>query len=91
MGNVADGDDGVLGDVGDLDSQDLAKERLVGPIEEKCCAATIVFRCSKHGAHLGHGNVSYLGEDGHSSSTVGPRVGSYMLYTQQPLYTDVVQ
>ena len=46
VGNVADGDAGVLGDVGDLDSQDLAKERLVGPIEEKCCAATIVTTCS---------------------------------------------
>ena len=46
VGNVADGDAGVLGDVGDLDSQDLAKERLVGPIEEKFCAATIVTTCS---------------------------------------------
>ena len=46
VGNVADGDDGVLGEVDDLNSQDLAKNRLVGPIEEKCCAATIVTTCS---------------------------------------------
>ena len=45
VGNVAGGD-GDLGDVVDLDSLDLAKNRLVGPIEEKCCAATIVSTCS---------------------------------------------
>ena len=45
VGNVADGD-GDLGDVGDLDSQDLSKERIVGPIEVKCCAATIASTCS---------------------------------------------
>ena len=42
VGNDAGGD-GDLGDVGDLDSQDLSKKRVVGPIVEKCCAATIVF------------------------------------------------
>ena len=33
VGNVAGGD-GDLGDVGDLDSQDLSKERVVGPIDK---------------------------------------------------------
>ena len=64
----------------------------VGPlltyVGEICCAATIVFGCTRHG-DVGDGKVSYLGDDGSITPPV-VGVGPKVIYATQ-MCSDALQ